>query len=69
MATETKPFDPIEGLINEQRIAVYLEEAFADGDPALIISAIGDLARACNITAVARDTGTAREALYQAVSP
>ncbi len=69
MAVQTKPFDVAEVLVDEDRIVAYLEEAFADGDPAFIASAIGDVARARSMTAIARETGLARETLYQAFSP
>ena len=69
MALETKLFDVAEVLSDDERIAAYLEEAFADGDPVLITSAIRDVARARNITAIARDTGLTRETLYRAFSP
>lgn len=69
MALETRPFDAAEVLGDDERIAAYLEAAFADGDPALFASAIGDFARARNITAIARDTGLTRETLYRAFSP
>ena len=69
MALETRPFDAAEVLGDDERIAAYLAEAFANGDPALIASAIGDVARARNITAIARDTGLTRETLYRAFSP
>ncbi len=69
MALKTQPFDAAEVLLDDERIAAYLEEAFADGDPAFIASAIGDVARARNITAIARDTGLTRETLYRAFSP
>ena len=68
MPLGTTPFDAAEGLSDEARTAAYLEEAFADGDPALIASAIGDLARARNIAAIAHDTGLTRETLYRAFS-
>ncbi len=62
MTAETEPLDLAEVLIDSHRIAAYLDEAFADGDPAFIVSAVGDVARARNITAIARDT------LYRAFS-
>jgi len=68
MAVETKPFDVAEVLIDEETIAAYLEEAFAEGDAAHIATAIGDVARARNITAIARETGLTRETLYRAFS-
>ena len=46
----------------------YLEAALDDGDPAVIAAAVGDVARAVGMTAVARDTGLARESLYKALS-
>lgn len=69
MAVETTPFDVAEDLLDEDRIPAFLEGTFAAGDPGFIASAIGDVARARNITAVARDTGLSRETLYQAFSP
>ena len=68
MTVETKPFDVAEVLLDEDRMAAYLEEAFADGDPTFIASAIGDVARARNIAAIARETGLTRETLYRAFS-
>jgi probable addiction module antidote protein len=69
MAVETKPFDVTELLTNEARMIAYLEEAFESGDAAFIASAIGDVARARNISAMAKDTGLTRETLYRAFSP
>jgi probable addiction module antidote protein len=69
MTLETRLFDAAELLGDDARIAAYLEEAFADGDPALIASAIGDVARARNIAAISRETGLTRETLYRAFSP
>ena len=69
MVVETKRFDAAEVLTDSDRIVAYLEEAFADGDPGMIASAIGDVARARNIAAIARDTGLTRETLYRAFAP
>ena len=68
MSVETRPFDVAEILDTPERIAAYLEEAFEDGDPALIASALGDVARARNVSSIARDTGLTRETLYKALS-
>lgn len=46
----------------------YLDAALDDGDPAVIAASLGDVARAVGMTAVARDTGLARESLYKALS-
>jgi probable addiction module antidote protein len=69
MALETKPFDAAEYLDNDEVVAAYLEEAFAGGDPAEIASALGTVARARNMTAIAKETGLTRETLYRAFSP
>jgi probable addiction module antidote protein len=68
MAPKTRPFDVAEQLDTPERIALYLEAAFEDGDPALIAAAIADAARAYGMTRLAKDTGLARDALYRAVS-
>ena len=68
MAVKTKRWDIAEELDTPERIALYLEAAFEDGDPAVIGAAIGDAARAYGMTRLAKDTGLAREALYRALS-
>jgi probable addiction module antidote protein len=68
MALKTTPWNPIDYLDTPERIALYLEAAFEDGDPALITAAIGDAARAYGMTRLAKDTGLSREALYRALS-
>jgi probable addiction module antidote protein len=62
------PFDVADYLDSPEMIAAYLSEALASGDIALIMAAIGDVARAKGMAAVARDTGLAREHLYKALS-
>ena len=69
MAIETKPFDVAEILNSEERISAYLEEAFETGDPRIIASAIGDVARSRNPSTIARNAGLSRETIYQAFSP
>jgi len=46
MAFKTTFWDPSEYLDSPASIAAYLEAAFEDGDPALIATALGDIARA-----------------------
>jgi probable addiction module antidote protein len=50
-----------------ETFAAYLNEAFETGDMAFMLSAIRDVARARGMTAVAKETGFAREALYRAL--
>ena len=67
--TKTKPWDAVEHLETKEDIALYLEAAFEDGDPALIAAALGDAARAKGMTKVAAEAGLGRESLYKALSP
>ena len=66
---KTKRWDPAEHLESEEDMAAYLEAALEDGDPALIATALGDIARAQGMSAIARKTGLGRESLYKALSP
>ncbi len=66
--TKTLPWDAADYLKTDESIAEYLEAALADGDPALIAAALGDIARAKGMTQVARDAGLGRESLYKALS-
>ncbi|TAL25892.1 MAG: putative addiction module antidote protein [Nitrospirae bacterium] len=62
-------WDAAEHLKTEKDMAVYLEAAIEDGDPAVISAAIGDVARAKGMSRIARKTGLGRESLYKALSP
>jgi len=68
MPLETTRFDVQEHLKTPEDRAAYLEAAFEDGDPALITHALGDVARAIGMTAVAKEAGVTREALYKSLS-
>ena len=68
MTTETKVFDAAEFLDTENDVAAYLVEAFRDGDPHVIASAVGAVARARGMTKIAKSTGLSREALYNSLS-
>jgi len=69
MALKTTKWDPSEYLDSPKSIAAYLEAAFDDGDPTLIATALGDIARAIGMTQLAAQSGVTREALYKALSP
>ena len=69
MALETLPFDGADALDAADEQAALLAEAFASGDPAMVTSALGIIARARGIAQVSRDTGLSREALYKATGP
>ena len=49
-------------------MALYLEACFAEGDPALVAAALGDIARAHGMSQVARDAGMSRESLFRSLS-
>lgn len=61
-------FDAAEHLKSERDMEDYLSAALEDGDPSLVAAALGDIARARNMTQLARDTGLSREGLYRALS-
>ena len=66
--SDLKTFDMAEYLDSEQAIAEYLSIVMEDGTPALLVAALGDVARARGMTQLARHTGLAREALYRSLS-
>lgn len=52
--------------MGQQCLEACAEEA--DGDPAFIVHALNVIARARNMSQLARDTGLTREGLYKALS-
>jgi probable addiction module antidote protein len=67
--TKIKLYDAAEYVETEEDIAAYLQAAFEDGDPALVIHALGNIARARGMSEIARQSGLGRESLYKALSP
>jgi probable addiction module antidote protein len=63
---KTTDFDAASYLDSEEMIAEYLNQALASGDTDLLLSAIGDVAKARGMAQIARDTGLGRESLYKA---
>ncbi len=66
--TKTRPWDVAEHLETEEDMALYLEAALEEGDPALVAAALGDIARAKGMAQISRKTGLGRESLYKALS-
>jgi probable addiction module antidote protein len=62
-------FDITEYLDSEEAIAEYLSMVIAENDFSLLAATLGDIARARGMSAVARDAGIGREALYKALRP
>jgi probable addiction module antidote protein len=62
-------FDASAYLDNEETIAEYLSAALEDSDPNVFLSAIGQVAKARGMSAIAQDSGLGRESLYKAFAP
>ena len=71
MVIKTTRWDSAEYLKTDKDIELYLEACIeeAGDDPAFIVHALGVIARARNMSKLARDTGLTREGLYKALSP
>jgi len=71
MGIKTTRWDSSEYLKTDEDIQMYLEACIeeAGDDPAFIVHALGVIARARNMSQLARDTGLTREGLYKALSP
>ncbi len=67
----TRPYDAAAYLKTGQDCALYLQAAIDEshGDAALVVAALGDIARARGMMDLARKTGLTREGLYKALSP
>jgi probable addiction module antidote protein len=68
MTLRTRSFDPANYLDNDEARAAYMTDALATNDPAFIADALGVVARARGMSAVARETGLSRENLYRSLS-
>jgi probable addiction module antidote protein len=65
---ETHIWDAAEHLETAEDMAAYLDAALEDGDPAVVVAVLGDIARAKGMTQIAREAGVGRESLYKALS-
>ena len=67
--TETfSRYDAADYLRTPEDIAAYLEASAEENDPAQMTLALGAVARARNMSQLARDAGLTREGLYKALS-
>jgi probable addiction module antidote protein len=64
----TEPFDAALYLASPSSQEELLNDALASGDARYVSQALGVIARARGMTAVAREAGVTREALYKALS-
>lgn len=69
--SKTQPYDAAAYLKTSEDCALYLQAAIdeSDGDPSIIVVALGDIARARGVMQLAKETGLSREGLYKALSP
>jgi probable addiction module antidote protein len=65
---KTEPFDAALYLNSPSSQEGLLNDALASGDARYVSQALGVIARARGMTAVAREAGVTREALYKALS-
>jgi probable addiction module antidote protein len=59
--TNFTPFDAADYLDNDEAITAYLSAALEDGDPDVFQTAVEDVARAREMTQLAKDSGLGRE--------
>jgi probable addiction module antidote protein len=67
-AIQAYPWDAAKHLETQEDMALYLEAALEDGDPTLVVAALGDIARSKGMTPIARETGLGRENLDKTLS-
>ena len=70
MAIRTTPWDSADHLNTNEEIQAYLEVCLEEAvdDPAFLLQGLGVIARARNMSQLARETGLTREGLYKALS-
>ena len=66
----TRPYDAASYLKTDAECALYLQAVIdeADGDPVMVVTALGEIARARGMMQLARETGLTREGLYKTLS-
>lgn len=64
--SELEAFDAADYLGSEEARGVYLSAILKQGDTALFLSALGDVARARGMAEIAAKSGLGRESLYKA---
>ena len=63
-----RKWDVVDFLKSDEGVVGYLDAAFEDGDPALATAALGDVARAKGMGALAEETGVTRDGPYTGLS-
>jgi len=68
MTEKLTTFDPAELLTSDQAVAAFMADAFESGNTGYIAHALGVVARARGMAAIAKETGLSREQLYRSFS-
>ncbi|EAO2897558.1 MULTISPECIES: addiction module antidote protein [Enterobacterales] len=68
MKEELKKFDVVEFLEDEEDIQEYLNAAIEEDDTKYLFKALGNIARARNISQLSKEVGMSREGIYKALS-
>lgn len=68
MLTKITTLDISKYLNDDKVIAAYLSEILEEGDTELLLSAIGDIAKARGMSKIAAESGLGRESLYKALN-
>jgi probable addiction module antidote protein len=63
-----KPFDTSAFLDDDDVVAEYLAAALEDVNPDVFLAAVGQVAKARGMSAIAESTGLGRESLYKALT-
>ena len=69
MPLKVTEFDASAYLDNDEVIAEYLSAALEDENPDVFLAALGHVAKAKGMAAIAEKTGLGRESLYKALAP
>ena len=67
-SVKTEPFDAADYLTNPARVEAYLNAVIEEGDPQAFAAALGTVARAYGMAAVAARASMGRESLYKSLS-
>jgi probable addiction module antidote protein len=62
-------FDPSAFLDDDEVVAEYLSAALEEDNPDVFLAAVGHVAKARGMTAIAERAGLGRESLYKAFAP
>ncbi|UIN02540.1 addiction module antidote protein [Yersinia ruckeri] len=68
MNNELKKFDVVEFLDDEEDIQEYLNAAIEEDDAKYLFKALGNIARARNMSQLSKEVGMSREGIYKALS-